>query len=126
MYIGRLAQLGGCTPKAIRLYEEMGLIEAPQRQGRYRIYTPHHVDVVRLIRAAQGAGFKLAELAGVLEAKRTQQRFPLELVSAGIEAKRVQVQAQIAQMHALDARLVALGQELQRLFGEQPQQPCPG
>lgn len=124
MYIGRLAKLTGCTPKAIRLYEELGLIEAPQRQGRYRIYTPHHVDIVRLIRVAQTAGFKLAELSGVLAEKQRQRRFPLELAHAGIEAKRLQVQAQIAELHALDGRLVDLQRELSRLYAEQPQQPC--
>lgn len=125
MYIGSLAKLTGCTPKAIRLYEELGLIEPPQRLGRYRIYTPHHVDVVRLIRGAQAAGFKLAELSGALAVKQQQRRFPLELALAGIEAKRLQVQAQIADLHTLDARLVELKSELSRLFAE-PQQACAG
>jgi hypothetical protein len=39
MFIGRLAHLTGCTPKAIRPYEQMGLINPPQRSGRYRVYT---------------------------------------------------------------------------------------
>lgn len=119
MYIGKLAKLTGCTPKAIRLYEEMGLFEPPQRQGRYRIYTAHHVDIIRLIRSAQSAGFKLAELGGVLAEKQQQQRFPLELATAGIEAKRLQVQAQIAELHALDDHLVQLRQDITRLFSEQ-------
>lgn len=38
MFIGRLAHLTGCTPKAIRPYEQMGLINPPQRSGRYRVY----------------------------------------------------------------------------------------
>lgn len=124
MYIGRLAKLTGCTPKAIRLYEELGLFEPPQRQGRYRIYTPHHVDIVRLIRAAQATGFKLAELGEVLAEKQRLQRFPLELVSAGIDSKRLQVQEQISDLHALDARLLELRHEMIRLFAEQPQQTC--
>ncbi len=124
MYIGKLANLTGCTPKAIRLYEQLGLFEAPPRRGRYRIYTPHHVDIVRMIRTAQAAGFKLAELAVVLAAKQREQRFPLELVQAGIQAKRLQVQAQIAELHALDAQLIALGQETARLFAEQSPQQC--
>lgn len=54
MFIGRLAQLTGCTPKAI--------LQAPQRSGRYRVYTPHHLAMVQLIRRAQQAAFKLAEM----------------------------------------------------------------
>ncbi|MBC9250204.1 MerR family transcriptional regulator [Pseudomonas alcaligenes] len=124
MYIGKLAKLTGCTPKAIRLYEELGLFAAPPRQGRYRIYTPQHVDIVRLIRIAQAAGFKLAELSGLLASKQREQRFPLELAHLGIATKRLQVQAQIAELHTLDARLVELGEEANRLFAEQSPQRC--
>lgn len=124
MYIGKLAKLTGCTPKAIRLYEELGLFAAPQRRGRYRIYAPYHVDLVRLIRIAQAAGFRLAELGTLLAAKQPGQRFPLELAQAGIRAKRLQVQAQIAELHALDAHLVELDQEASRLFAEQSPQRC--
>jgi len=76
MFIGRLAGLTGCTPKAIRLYEQMGLIPEPDRQGRYRIYTSHHLTLVRLIRRAQIAGFKLAEMVPLIAAKTTLQAFP--------------------------------------------------
>ncbi|WP_460154684.1 MerR family DNA-binding transcriptional regulator [Pseudomonas sp. S2_G10] len=34
LYIGELAKLSGCTPKAIRLYEQSGLL-SPQRHGSY-------------------------------------------------------------------------------------------
>ncbi|MGH8349793.1 MAG: MerR family transcriptional regulator [Pseudomonas sp.] len=63
MFIGRLAKLTGCTPKAIRLYEQMGLINEPERDGRYRTYNAHHLEIVHLIRRAQIAGFKLAEMS---------------------------------------------------------------
>lgn len=70
MFIGRLAQLTGCTPKAIRLYEQKGLINAPQRSGRYRVYNAHRVQRVRLIRQAQVAGFTLAQRAPLVAAKQ--------------------------------------------------------
>lgn len=124
MYIGKLAELTGCTPKAIRLYEELGLFAQPQRHGRYRVYTAHHVDILRLIRVAQSAGFKLAELGGLLAEKHRQQRFPLELANAGIEAKRLQVQAQIEALHLLDERLLELRREINLLFAEPAQQAC--
>ena len=85
MYIGRIAELTGCTPKAIRLYERLGLLPEPSRRGTYRFYTPHHVDIVRIIRVAQSAGFKLSELGTLIEEKNRQNRFPLELANAGIE-----------------------------------------
>ena len=60
MYIGELARLsgGGGTAKAIRLYEQMGLL-SPQRRGSYRLYTAHHLTLVQMIRTAQAVGFKL-------------------------------------------------------------------
>ena len=69
MFIGRLAKLTGCTPKAIRLYEQMGLINEPERDGRYRTYNAHHLEIVHLIRRAQIAGFKLAEMSPLISAK---------------------------------------------------------
>lgn len=124
MYIGKLAKIVGCSPKAIRLYEEMGLFTPPTRQGRYRIYTQHHVDIIRLIRGAQAVGFKLAELSEVLKIKQNQQRFPLEVAIEGIKTKRQQIQDQITHLHALDEMLEGLRHELCRVFAEPAQQTC--
>lgn len=60
--IGALARLSGAAPKALRLYEALGLIPEPRRQGSYRIYEQRHLDAARLIRQAQAVGFKLQEL----------------------------------------------------------------
>lgn len=68
MYIGELAKLSGCTPKAIRLYEQLDLL-TPQRSGSYRLYTPHHLTLVQMIRSAQAVGFKLGEMSELLAAK---------------------------------------------------------
>lgn len=59
MYIGKLAKLSGATPKAIRLYESIGLIPTPKRQGRYRVYSDKDVSLVHMIRRAQAVGFSL-------------------------------------------------------------------
>ncbi|HUE92969.1 MerR family transcriptional regulator [Pseudomonas sp.] len=124
MYIGRIAELTGCTPKAIRLYESLGLLPEPGRRGTYRFYTPHHVDIVRIIRVAQSAGFKLSELGTLIEEKNRQNRFPLELANEGIEAKRLQVQAQVAALKALDQRLIELKRDINVLFAQAPQPTC--
>lgn len=116
MFIGRLAGLTGCTPKAIRLYEQMGLIPEPDRQGRYRVYTSHHLTLVRLIRRAQIAGFKLAEMVPLIAAKNTLKAFPLELANEAIELKRQQIFQQIAGLQALDIHLGELKSEINCLF----------
>jgi len=118
MYIGKVAALTGCTPKAIRLYEQLGLLSAPAREGKYRVYTEHHLTIVRLIRAAQASGFELAEMAPLIEEKNRRQQFPLDVAHQGIAAKRAQIQAEIAALRTLDARLVLLQSELDQLFAE--------
>lgn len=105
MYIGQLATLTGCTPKAIRLYESLGLLAEPKRRGRYRVYDAHDADVVRLIRASLSVGFKLSELRGLIAEKHRLQRFPIERANEEIEAKRRQVRARLQELQALDASL---------------------
>lgn len=124
MYIGKLAKLTGCTPKALRLYEKLGLLPEPERRGTYRVYTPHHLDIVRIIRTAQSVGFKLGEMGTLIEAKKSLDHFPLELANQGIESKRLQLQAQIEALQAMDGQLIALKGEINRLFAADTAQRC--
>ena len=119
MYIGELAKLAQCTPKAIRLYEQMGLL-TPQRAGSYRLYTAHHVKLVQMIRHAQAVGFKLGEMRELLAAKQHQAPFPLALANQGIEAKRVELHAQIQALQRRQAHLTQLQQQLNQQFASPP------
>lgn len=127
MFIGRLAQLTHCTPKAIRLYEQLGLINEPQRSGRYRVYNAHHVQMVQLIRKAQVAGFKLAEMGPLIAAKNALQAFPLDLANAAVDAKRLDVRARISELQALDVHLAGLKCQMNELFTPHTAAPraCP-
>ena len=115
MYIGELAKLTGCTPKAIRLYEQLGLL-TPQRRGSYRLYTAHHLRLVQMIRRAQAVGFKLAELSELLAAKQHQAPFPLALANQGIEVKRLELQAQILALQDRQQHLTQLQQQINQQF----------
>lgn len=72
MFIGEVSKKTGLSIKAIRLYEEMGLIKTPRRQGRYRVYQPIDIEVLNLISQAKQLGIKLAELKGVIVYKEDQ------------------------------------------------------
>ncbi|MFD2642585.1 MerR family transcriptional regulator [Pseudomonas japonica] len=124
MFIGRIAELTGCTPKAIRLYEQLGLIDEPERDGRYRVYNAHHLEMVHLIRRAQSAGFKLAEMSPLIEAKNRLKSFPLAMANEAVEAKRRQVGQQIAELQTLDLHLIELKKQMNSLFA-QPPGTCP-
>ena len=115
MYIGELATLSGCTPKAIRLYEQLGLL-TPKRRGSYRLYTAHHLTLVQMIRTAQAVGFKLGEMSELLAAKQHQAPFPLALANQGIEVKRLELQAQIQALQNREQHLTQLQQQINQQF----------
>ncbi len=62
MYIGEVATKTGLSIKAIRLYEEKGLIMPLPRKGRYRVYDESHIDILNLIKEAKLLGATLAQL----------------------------------------------------------------
>lgn len=66
MYIGEVAKITGLSIKAIRLYEEKGLIMPPPRKGKYRVYSNSHLDTLQLIKEAKILGVTLAQLKSAI------------------------------------------------------------
>ena len=66
--IGEVARLSGKAPSAIRYYEEVGLVEAPERISGRRRYPPTVVRTLAVIETAQRAGLSLDEIRLLLEA----------------------------------------------------------
>ena len=66
MYIGEAAKQSGLTIKAIRFYEQKGLIRPPERIGRYRVYGATEIELLILIREAKALGSTLSQLKGVI------------------------------------------------------------
>ena len=58
--IGELAQEFNTTTRAIRFYEDQGLI-SPAREGQKRIYSPADRIIIKLIMRGKRLGFSLAE-----------------------------------------------------------------
>src|SRR6202050_539734 len=70
--IGEVAELSGTTPRTIRYYEEIGLLDsAPERaQGKHRVYSQADVERVReIIRLRDLLGLTLEQLSQLLEAE---------------------------------------------------------
>jgi MerR family copper efflux transcriptional regulator len=103
VYIGELAKRAGATPKAIRLYESMGLLGPVARIGVYRIYTQPHVTQVRLIKQAQTMGFKLADMAPAMRGGGIEPDWAL--LAAQVELRRAEIGREIARLRQLDLRL---------------------
>ncbi|MGY3953721.1 MerR family transcriptional regulator, partial [Aeromonas salmonicida] len=90
MYIGEFARLAGTTPKAIRLYEQMGLLPEPRRHGKYRVYRAEDLEWVGFIRQAQQLGCKLSELTPLLAGMAgmtDMAQFPWQKVERGVVAQ---------------------------------------
>jgi DNA-binding transcriptional MerR regulator len=92
--IGEVAELTGTTPRTIRYYEEIGLLDtAPERaQGKHRVYTQADVARVReIIRLRDLLGLSLEQLSQLLEAEsaRAHLRDELQHTEDPGERKRI-------------------------------------
>ena len=69
--IGELAELTGTTPRTIRYYEEIGLLQGAEREhGKHRCYTEADVERVRqILRLRDLLGLSLEQLSQLLEAE---------------------------------------------------------
>jgi MerR family transcriptional regulator, redox-sensitive transcriptional activator SoxR len=74
MPIGEVAQRAGLRPSAIRYYERIGLVPAPERHGGRRRYTEAILDRLALIRFARETGFTLAQIRTVFAGRRYSER----------------------------------------------------
>ncbi|WP_157268522.1 MerR family DNA-binding protein [Azohydromonas aeria] len=125
MYIGALSQATQASPKAIRLYESLGLLSGVRRQGQYRIYSESHVRQVTLIRRAQALGFTLAELKPVLTGQGGAPDW--NRVAECLKQKQEAVDREIHRLQHLRARIGAVLIELAECTAEPAAaipQPC--
>ena len=62
MKIGELADQIGIAASTIRYYEQVGLIDPPERIGGQRRFPKSAVQALRFIQLAQAGGFTIAEI----------------------------------------------------------------
>lgn len=69
--IGELAERTGVTPRTIRYYEEIGLLDcAERRKGEHRTYDETHAErILELTRLRDLLGLSLEELKQLVEAE---------------------------------------------------------
>ncbi|WP_171168767.1 MerR family transcriptional regulator [Streptomyces sp. I05A-00742] len=66
MRIGELSRRSGISPRALRYYEEQGLLRPERRPSGYREYSEDDVRTVRDVRTLLAAGLGTATIAEVL------------------------------------------------------------
>jgi DNA-binding transcriptional MerR regulator len=91
--IQEVAEDTGLTPRAIRYYEEVGLLApAGRSEGAYRLYDGEDLDRLRFIRGLRDdAGFSLAEIRQLLEDEAARARNHDRFRSSHDEAERRQI-----------------------------------
>jgi DNA-binding transcriptional MerR regulator len=71
LLIGQVAKRTGLSRKALRLYEEAGILPAAGRtEAGYRVYSTAVLDLLAFVRQAQRLGFTLPEIKEVVSIKR--------------------------------------------------------
>lgn len=61
--IGQLCEAAEVSPRTVRYYEEIGLLDPPRRRGNKRVYTDEDVRRLKFIQRLKLLGLSLAEMA---------------------------------------------------------------
>jgi DNA-binding transcriptional MerR regulator len=106
MRIGDVAARTGVSVRALRYYEEQGLLTATRNGGGQRHYTAEAVDRVALIQQLYGAGLSSRTIAELLPCVHAKVSTPES--RAKLAAERDRIDARIAELVATRDRLDAV------------------
>ena len=98
MYIGEFAKRVGATPKAIRLYESIGLLPQASRCGKYRTYDTRFIETVKQIKQAQQLGFSLRELVSICQGENIERGLPAKVILNALMEKKAKLNQEIEQL----------------------------
>lgn len=102
---GQVAAAVGVNVETLRYYERRGIIAEPDRSyGGHRVYSEDTVTTLRIIKAAQGLGFTLDEVAELLKAGRHHHDGGLQ---SRTESKLAEVEQKIADLNVIRDSLIA-------------------
>ena len=100
MRIGELAARAGVTAKALRFYEQVGVLPEPARTSAgYRDYDSGALARLGFVKAAQAAGLTLAEIRQVI-AVRDSEGPPCVHVAALLDQHLADLDGRIAELAA--------------------------
>ncbi|MFJ6086949.1 MerR family transcriptional regulator [Streptomyces sp. NPDC092369] len=110
MRIGDAAAAAGTTPRALRFYEERGLLPPPSRTATgQREYGPGEVARVRVIRELLALGLTVEDLRSVADR--------IDVLVDNPRRRCGQPDSEIPGSGVVDRRIAALDAEIDRLSG---------
>ena len=101
------------TPRAIRFYEDQGLL-SPRREGQRRVYTPRDRTRLKLTLRGKRLGLSLSEIRELIDmyepgrdARPQLERFlaVLEAHKKDLIQQRADIEAQLSEIQAFEKRV---------------------
>ena len=111
--ISELAREFDITPRAIRFYEDQGLL-SPRREGQRRVYTPRDRTRLKLTLRGKRLGLTLSEIKELIDmyepgrdARPQLERFlaVLESHKSSLLQQRADIEAQLSELQAFEKRV---------------------
>ena len=108
MNIGEAARRSGVSAKAIRYYESVGLIEAPDRtDGGYRDFNTDDIHYLRFVQRARSLGFSVGEVSHLIALYRDRRRASAD-VKAVAQSAIERIDEKVAELQSMRATLGTL------------------
>lgn len=109
--ISQLAREFEVTPRALRFYEDKGLL-SPRREGLNRVYSHRDRARLQLILRGKRVGLSLAEIKEILDLYKVDQRAQAQTALKRYKARIVALEAQ---REDIDAAIEILHDSIRRL-----------
>jgi DNA-binding transcriptional MerR regulator len=124
--IGELAREFDLTTRAIRFYEDSGLI-TPQRSGRNRVYTQRERTRLKLTLRGKRLGLTLAEVKELVDMYESpRDTLPqLKKFLVVLAAHREQLEQQLTDLHATLDEVRTQEKEARRLLAQGQKRAAP-
>ena len=115
--IGELAREFGLTTRAIRFYEDCGLLR-PERAGKNRVYTARDRARLTLTLRGKRLGLKLAEIKDLVDMYETRKDSDAQLrrFVDVLARQRAGLEARLAELRATLEEVVAHEQAAQQML----------
>ena len=119
--ITEMAREFDITPRAIRYYEDQGLI-SPERAGQSRVYTKRDRTRLKLTLRGRRLGLSLAEIRELIDLYDVgrDQRTQLSKFLAVLASRRAALEQQREDIEAVLAEIASLENRAHELLGDAP------
>jgi len=110
MNISDVAKKTGLTSKAIRFYEQKGLVTPPLRgENGYRSYNQQHLNELTLLRQARQVGFNLEECGELVNLFNNPARHSADVKARTLQ-KVAEIERHISELQAMRTQLLTLAE----------------